>query len=239
MRNSHIYALSAALTLTAALVLVVGGDPSPEPEIDRRLVVAAVEDTTTTSLDIVISPEDDKALVLSATEVALTEVAAQPTTTTSSTTTTTIAPKKKTSSGTKTKTTSPPTTAPSSPPATITPEFRSDYESEFRGSINSLRASQGLAALTSNGALNGRARDWAKRMADSGELKHSNIASLVPPWAAAGENVGRGGSVSSIFGNLRASGGHLSNMVGDYTDIGVGVWKDETGTLWTVHVFAR
>ena len=76
-------------------------------------------------------------------------------------------------------------------------------------------------------------------MADSGSIKHSNIASLVPPWWAAAENVGRGGSVSTIFGLLEESSGHLSNMVGNYTAVGIGVWRDSSGLLWTVQVFTR
>ena len=76
-------------------------------------------------------------------------------------------------------------------------------------------------------------------MAESKQLKHSNIGNLVPPWSGAGENVGKGGSVGSIFNSLAGSGGHKANMLGDYTDVGVGVWVDTNGTLWTVHVFAR
>ena len=119
------------------------------------------------------------------------------------------------------------------------PGFRSGSESEFRSLINSLRASNGLAALASEGSLNARARDWAKRMSDEGKLSHSNISSLLPPWSAAGENVGAGGSVSAIFSSLKGSSGHLATMNGNYTHLGVGVYQDATGTLWTVHVFTR
>ena len=76
-------------------------------------------------------------------------------------------------------------------------------------------------------------------MADSAALKHSNIASLAPPWSGVAENVGRGGSVSGIFNLLKSSTGHHRNMTGDYSDVGVGVWVDGNGTIWTVHVFTR
>ena len=76
-------------------------------------------------------------------------------------------------------------------------------------------------------------------MADSVTLKHSNIAALAPPWSGVAENVGRGGSVSEIFNLLKGSSGHLNNMTGDYTDAGIGVWVDGSGTIWTVHVFTR
>lgn len=76
-------------------------------------------------------------------------------------------------------------------------------------------------------------------MADADKLMHSSLGSLLPPWTAAGENVGMGGSVSSIFSSLKASSAHLSNMLGDYTHFGVGVYQDSSGRLWTVHIFTR
>ena len=243
MRQPHIYALTAGLALTTVLVLVVGGDPAPEPEVVfTAQVLGGHTESTTTTMDLEFSDDDAETLVLSEVEIELTEDAAA-----RSTTTTTTAPvipgthnhAPESSSNPKTKTTATTsTTQPPSPPTTVTPEFRSDYESEFHGRINSLRASNGLPALARNGSLNARARDWAKTMAESGGLKHSNIGSLVPPWTAAAENIGKGGSVSSIFSLLKGSGSHVSNMVGTYTDVGIGVWRDAGGTLWTVHVFA-
>ncbi|MEE8405986.1 MAG: CAP domain-containing protein [Acidimicrobiia bacterium] len=244
MRQPHIYALTAGLALTTVLVLVVGGDPAPEPEaVFTAQVLGEHTESTTTTMDLDFSDDAAKTLVLSEVETELTEDAAARSTTTTTTapaapSTHTSAPK---SSGTtKTETTTPTsTTQPPSPPTTVIAEFRSDYESEFHGQINSLRASNGLPALARNGSLNARARDWAKTMAESGGLKHSNIGSLVPPWTAAAENVGKGASVSSIFSLLKGSGSHVSNMIGTYTDVGIGVWRDAGGTLWTVHVFTR
>jgi len=244
MRQPHIYALTAGLALTTVLVLVVGGDPAPQPEAGfTAQVLAGHTESTTTTMDIEFSDDGSELLELSEVEIELTEDAAA-----RSTTTTTTAPATsgthndapESSSNPETVTTAPTaTTQPPSPPTTVTAEFRSDYEAEFHGRINSLRASSGLPALSRNGSLNARARDWAKTMAASGGLKHSNIGSLVPPWMAAAENVGKGGSVSSIFSLLKGSGSHVSNMVGTYTDVGIGVWRDAGGTLWTVHVFAR
>ena len=237
MRRSHIYALSAALLLATVLLFVVVGDSTPEPEpVTTSPAQAGEVESTTTTMDPDFSDEATKSLVLSEIEVALTQEAANRSTTT--TVTTTTAPVEESSTSTP-NTTAPTTTQPPSPPSTGQGEFRSDYESDFHGRINSLRASSGLPALARNGSLNARARDWAKTMAESGSLKHSNVGSLVPPWSAAAENVGKGGTVSSIFGLLKGSGGHLANMVGNYTDVGIGVWRDSSGTLWTVHVFTR
>lgn len=76
-------------------------------------------------------------------------------------------------------------------------------------------------------------------MAEQGGLTHSGIGRLIPPWSGVGENVGSGPSVSAIFGALVASPTHLNNIVGNYDYLGVGVWVDSNGTLWTTHIFAR
>ncbi len=242
MRQSpHVYALTAALALTTVLVLVVGASPAPEPDaVFSARVLAGQAESPSTTMDLDLSDDAAELLALSEVEVELTEDAAARSTTT---TTTTPAPAHshtpKNSGPSTPSTTAPPSTQPTSPPATVSAGYRSDHEADFHGRINSLRASSGLPALARNGSLDARARDWAKTMADSGGLKHSNVGSLVPPWSAAAENVGSGGTVSSIFGLFKGSAGHLSNMVGNYTDVGIGVWQDSSGTLWTVHVFAR
>jgi len=255
MRRSYLFALTGAVVLVTALVLVLDSGPVETTE------VAPVPDRPAappTTFAIVLAAEVPGGEELAEAEEALTEEATAASTTTTSPTTTTIAPTKKSSSGSNSgssgstgsggssdsesasaPTTTTTTTQPESPPVTITAEFRSDYEADFRSRINSVRSSNGLAGLRSNGSLNSRARDWAKSMADSNKLKHSSLGNLVPPWSGAGENVGKGGSVSSIFNSLTGSSGHLANMLGNYTDVGVGVWVDNNGTLWTVHVFVR
>jgi len=234
LRRSPALALVAALALTAALVFVTGGSPRLDDPGNPELT-SAVADPTTTTLDLEVSQDEVKALVLSAPEVRLTEQAA---TSATSTTSTTVASQPQEQTKTKTKP-QPSTTTTTAPAPSTSSGFRSDYESDFRGRINSVRSSNGLTSLSSEGSLNARARDWAKRMAANGGLSHSNISSLVPPWSAAGENVGLGGSVGSIFNSLAGSSGHLQNMLSDaFTHFGVGVWEDESGLLWTAHVFA-
>jgi uncharacterized protein YkwD len=76
-------------------------------------------------------------------------------------------------------------------------------------------------------------------MAANGGLNHSNLSSLLPPWSAAAENVGRGGSVDDLFSSFVGSSGHKANMLGDYTHMGVGVWVDSAGAVWTAHLFTR
>ena len=97
----------------------------------------------------------------------------------------------------------------------------------------------GRPALTANGELNNYARWWAKYMADHDRFAHSDIGTLLDPWTIVGENIGAGGTVSGIFDALVNSSGHYNNMVESrFIAVGVGVYIDAAGTLWTAHVFA-
>jgi uncharacterized protein YkwD len=112
-------------------------------------------------------------------------------------------------------------------------------EGQFFASINGVRAGAGVPALQADGGLASYARGWARSMAESGVLGHSDVSSLLGPWGAVGENVGMGHAVGPLFDALVASSGHYANMVdGSFTHLGVGVWVDDEGTIWTVHVFA-
>jgi uncharacterized protein YkwD len=128
------------------------------------------------------------------------------------------------------------TTAP--PPPPDPGGANAEFESQFASLINSYRSNNGLAGLSRDGSLDSRARSWSERMANNGGLSHSDLGSLLPPWSAAAENVGMGGSVSSVFDALAGSSGHKANMLGGYTHFGVGVWVDAAGVIWTTHVFA-
>ncbi len=161
------------------------------------------------------------------------------TATTTPETTTTEAPTPVTTTG------SPTTTAPApSPTTTTTTEtpgggYAADMEAAFASKINGLRSSVGVAGLSRNGNLDAYARSWARQMGESGNLGHSNFASLLGPWSTVGENIGYGGSVSAVFSALVNSSGHYSIMVEPgFTSLGVGVWVDANGTLWTCHIFA-
>ena len=145
-------------------------------------------------------------------------------------------------------TTTPPTTAPpattppiTAPPTTAAPagSFNAAAESDFASRINGLRASVGKPALAGNAELQNYARWWAKYMAEHNSFAHSDIGALLDPWTIVGENIGAGGNVAGIFGALVNSPGHYNNMVeARFTAVGVGVYIDASGKLWTAHVFA-
>lgn len=192
---------------------------------------------------------DSKVLELRAREPELIEEARVSTTSTTSSSTTSTAPATTTTAASATTTasqtgsTSPSTTqAPTTTTtttATATGQFLSGAESEFASLINSYRGSKDHPSLSRSGSLDAYARSWAEKMAKDGSLSHSDIGSLLGQWSSVGENVGVGGSVSALFDAFVNSPNHQSNIVGDFTHMGIGVYQDSDGTLWTVHVFAR
>ena len=242
--------IQSRLVPALVIVLAVGGtvvvalSPAPEPTITQAAANESVT-TTTSTPDFAALVESGASHALPPEELALTEeaLARISTTTTTSSTTTTLAAATTTAPApaSSPKPTSPPTTAaPESPPApTNEAGYSSKAESQFAASINSYRQSQGLGSLSRAGSLDSYARSWAKTMADRGDLSHSNLGSLLGSWSSVGENVGVGGSVEVVFDALVGSAGHRANMLGDFTHLGVGAWRDSSGRLWTAHVFAK
>lgn len=228
MEKQQFYALTVALGLAGALLVSY---PSPNLQIEAAdidpIVLSLAVPQVGQDPEFVFGTSSD-AVLFSEAEVELIEVAVE------SYVSTTIPPPV---SNPAPGPTTPPTTSP--PPTKASPELRASYEAEFFDRINSYRSSSGLTTLTRDGSLDARARDYARRQAEAGSLKHSNLASLVPPWLAAGENLAVGGSVQSVFSSLVNSGSHRSIIVGNYTHVGIGVWVDGNGAIWTTHVFAR
>ncbi|MDH3305996.1 MAG: CAP domain-containing protein [Acidimicrobiia bacterium] len=143
-------------------------------------------------------------------------------------------------------TTPPPTsdtTAPAPPPPpTTAPSLGgpdASAEAGFVSRINSVRSGAGQPGLARSGALDAYARSWAQQMATSATLAHSGLGGgPYGSFAMTGENVGVGGNVDLIFSALAGSGPHLTNMTHPgFTHVGVGVWIDGNGQMWTAHVF--
>jgi uncharacterized protein YkwD len=104
--------------------------------------------------------------------------------------------------------------------------------------LNQLRASLGVAPLTSVVAMNDYARDWSRTMSEGGFFAHSG-----GPY---GENIvwWSDGNLSPQEAALQFhqmwvdSPAHYANMINPaYTTVGVGLWRDENGWHGT-HVFA-
>jgi len=169
--------------------------------------------------------------------------AAPPTTTTKPAPTTTTTKPAPTTTTTKPAPTTTTTVAP--PPTTTTTtaapgggSFSGGSESQFVSLINSVRADLGVPALSVSSSLTTYARDWSFHMSDTNNFAHSNIGSLLGPWSTVGENIAYGWSVTSMHNALVASPGHYANLTNpSFTHIGVGVWIESGGKIWTTHVF--
>jgi uncharacterized protein YkwD len=231
MYRSYLLGLLVVTAIAAALTGLIGGHQVDEvavlsiqiPEPVSTTWFDPAPTTAPTTVPFVEHDGDANDLLTTTSTVTTTTTLA-----TSTTVATTAAPKK------------PPATQPKKaapPPSSTKAGYNSGYEADFASAINGYRSSEGLAKLSRDGSLDAEARAWSKRMATRGNLSHSDLGRFLPPWSAAGENVGTGGSVSGLFDALVGSSGHRANMLGGYTHFGVGVWVDESGTLWTTHVF--
>lgn len=111
-------------------------------------------------------------------------------------------------------------------------------ELRFVDSVNVERAGRGIDRLRLASDLTEVARRHSARMASDGDLRHNpSLGSEVSGWSRVGENVGRGGSVSSLHAALMDSESHRRNILdGQFTEIGVGVHLSGS-TVWVTQVF--
>ena len=114
-------------------------------------------------------------------------------------------------------------------------------ESQFTSLANKERANRGLRSYSVASDLVTVARRHAQRMAAKGTIYHnSNLGSEVGGWQAVGENVGMGGSVSSIHQAFMNSASHRANILdGDFTQVGMGTAYDGKGVLYVTQVFRK
>jgi hypothetical protein len=115
---------------------------------------------------------------------------------------------------------------------------RADAASDMVSMVNAERTSRGLAALVVHSDLVAGAERQANAIADAGYLYHTgDLGSITDGWRSMGENVGYGGSVSSVHSALMDSDGHRANILDpDYTHIGIGVVSAD-GLVWIAQVF--
>jgi hypothetical protein len=118
----------------------------------------------------------------------------------------------------------------------------SGSENSFLSAINSSRSSAGLPPLSMDSGLRSHARKHTADMIAAGEIYHSTSAELQAAagsgWSKLGENVGRGGSVSSLHDAFMKSSGHRANILGDYNYVGIGT-DTASGVLYVTVVFMK
>jgi len=106
---------------------------------------------------------------------------------------------------------------------------------------NEVRAEAGTTPLVRNAALDKVASDWAYQQWKNGAMSHNpNYSTQIPAgWSHAGENVASGYTYDTVVQAWVNSPEHYRNLVGDYTDLGVGYYQGPDGTRYWVQEFAK
>lgn len=114
-----------------------------------------------------------------------------------------------------------------------------EIEAQFIEAINALRVQQGVTPLTWDDSLATKARSWSMVMASEGGIRHSDLKDGIDvPWSRLGENVGMGGSVTSLHDAFVASPSHYENLVDPGFDaMAIGVTVAEDGTIYVAQEF--
>jgi hypothetical protein len=107
-------------------------------------------------------------------------------------------------------------------------------EAQVLSLINSDRAAAGLPALVELTSLTSVAESWAARMESAGALSHNpNLPSQIPTgWSSYGEDVGSGATPQAIEQAFMADPAHRDNILGGYTEVGVGADEAPNGMLY-------
>ncbi|OPJ57392.1 CAP domain-containing protein [Clostridium oryzae] len=123
-------------------------------------------------------------------------------------------------------------------------------ESEVLRLVNAERARAGVKPLTMNWQLERVARYKCQDMINKNYFSHTSPTYGSPftmmqnfgiQFSAAGENIAKGQrSPAEVMNSWMNSPGHRSNILsGTYTQIGVGLAKDSSGTSYWTQMFIR
>jgi uncharacterized protein YkwD len=116
----------------------------------------------------------------------------------------------------------------------------SSAEKQMASLINKSRANAGRAPLVLSGTLSTYARKHsAKMMAKNTIFHNSSLAKTLSgiSWKILGENVGMGGSITSLHNAFMDSPGHRANNLDKrFKKVGVGV-TSKNGRLWVTVIF--
>lgn len=113
-------------------------------------------------------------------------------------------------------------------------------ERGFARKINSERVLEGLGKLSLDPELSKAALKHTWEMARKNELYHTpsdTLRARVTNWTILGENVGVGGSVSSLHDAFMNSPAHADNVLYQtFKHVGIGVVK-KAGRMWVTVIF--
>lgn len=113
-------------------------------------------------------------------------------------------------------------------------------EDSLLAKLNAERTSRGLSGLSSHWDLVDDAEAHSNRMMEADDLHHNpNLGNVTTGWVSLGENVGVGPSVNSLHSSFMNSSGHRSNILGDFTHVGIGAVRESENKLWVTVVFMK
>jgi uncharacterized protein YkwD len=109
--------------------------------------------------------------------------------------------------------------------------------------VNYVRADHGLPMVTFRDEIVDVSRWHAARMAGEGRLYHNPerreaVQARVPDWQRIGENVGWSNTPQGLHERLMASDTHRAVILGDYTQLAIGVTYHD-GKYWMTQLFIK
>jgi uncharacterized protein YkwD len=115
-----------------------------------------------------------------------------------------------------------------------------DNEREFASKLNAARRVAGKSSLRLDPQLSKAAKVHTREMVRKNLLYHTPTEALkrrVTNWVQLGENVGVGGTVTSLHGAFMDSAAHRSNILySGFRYVGIGS-KKAHGRLWVTVIF--
>jgi uncharacterized protein YkwD len=122
-------------------------------------------------------------------------------------------------------------------------------ESAMVNHINQARANAGLAPLRANLQMVRLGRQWSRRMAADNRVYHRTdlAAVVIGDFQRLADNVGytalAGASdatlVSRLHKGFMASSGHRAQIMGDFNQVGVGIFRGSNGRMWVTVNFLK
>jgi uncharacterized protein YkwD len=113
-------------------------------------------------------------------------------------------------------------------------------ERGFAGKINTARRANGKGTLRLDPQLSKAAKVHTREMVNRNLLHHTPTETLkrrVTNWMYLGENVGVGGTVTSLHGAFMDSPSHRANILySGFRYVGIGA-KQANGRLWVTVIF--
>lgn len=116
----------------------------------------------------------------------------------------------------------------------------SSNDKSFISKHNQARRARGLAPLKADVQLGKVAKVHTNEMVTRNSLyhtSHTQLANRVTRWSTLGENVGVGGTVTSLFSAFMNSPGHKANILySKFNHVGVGT-RVAGGRMWVTVIF--